>query len=332
MLKMSKAYEFSKEQKEFMKNNYLSMTNQELTDYFNDERITKPKVSRWLRKNGCQRGKGYVYDSNCLFSNEDVNFIKDNYLNMSYREIGNILGVTERQVRGKIGTLGLKKYRTICDDYFNVIDTPIKSYFLGYLYADGWVVYNTNKSNYELGIMLQIDDEYILEKLNEELGGQNIISYREPRDIKMSNGQIIHSGKQSCLRVYSKNIVEQLISHGVVPNKTQKEIYPIVDDNLFFDWLRGYIDGDGCFWSMKNNYYMHITCATDKVLYYIKDKLETHNIKTKIYKENDNKYRLMCIDVESMKILINKLYYNENIFCLRRKYELIKYYKGFAIQ
>ena len=329
---MSKAYEFSEEQKEFMKNNYLSMTNQELVDYFDNENITKRKISLWLTKNNCCRGKGYVYDSKCIFSDDDINFIKDNYDKMSYKEIGNILGFTDRQIRGKIGNLGLKKYRSINTDFFSKIDTPIKSYFLGYLFADGWVVYKPEKYNYELGIMLQINDEYILDRLNQELGNQNIISYRDAKNITMKNGQIIHSGKQCCLRVYSKNIVKDLISHGVVPNKSEKEIYPIVDDDLFFDWLRGYIDGDGCFWGMKDNYYMHITCATDKVLHYIKDKLEKYGIKTRIYKECDKKYRLMCIDTESMRILINKLYYDENVFCLQRKYERVKYYKGFAIQ
>lgn len=328
MLKMSKAYEFSKEQKEYMKNNYLTMTNKELADHFDNRDITNYKVARWLNKNNYCRSK----KPKCIFSDNDIKFIKENYLNMTYKEMGNILGFTSHQIQGKVNHLGLRKNRKINTDYFNEIDTPIKSYFLGYLFADGWVVYKPEVFNYELGIMLQINDEYILKKLNKELGNQNVISYRDAKNITMKNGQIIHSGKQCCLRVYSKNIVEQLISHGVVTNKSEKEIYPVVDDELFFDWLRGYIDGDGCFWEMQNNYYMHITCATDKVLYYIKDKLEDYNIHTRVYKENDKKYRLMCIDVESMKILTNKLYYDENVFCLQRKYERVKYYKGFAIQ
>ena len=121
------------------------------------------------------------------------------------------------------------------------------------------------------------------------------------------------------------------MSNGIETNKTLKEVFPIVDRKYFFDFLRGYIDGDGCFWKSNNNYYMHITCATTKVLYYIQNILLEYDIKTQVYMEHDKKYRLMCSNVEGMSKLIPLLYKDIDTLYLKRKFELVKsYLDGFA--
>ena len=43
------------------------------------------------------------------------------------------------------------------DDFFDVIDSEIKAYLLGFLYADGYLA-----SDGRIGIRLQIDDEEII--------------------------------------------------------------------------------------------------------------------------------------------------------------------------
>ena len=82
--------------------------------------------------------------------------------------------------------------------------------------------------------------------MNNKLGGQNIISHKEPSLVKI-NGVETVSGHSDVLRVYSKNLVLGLINNGVEPNKTKKTICPKIDNEFFFDFLRGYIDGDGCY-------------------------------------------------------------------------------------
>ena len=51
--------------------------------------------------------------------------------------------------------------------YFDQIDSHKKAYFLGLLYADGYIC----KSNYtyQMGIALQLQDKYIIEELYKEL-------------------------------------------------------------------------------------------------------------------------------------------------------------------
>ena len=266
-----------------------------------------------------------------IFNEQQINFMKENYLTMSYKDIADILGFTERQIRGKLNNMGLTKLRKINDHYFDVIDTSLKAYFLGFIFADGWLINNPVNRNYELGMELQSEDRYILEKLNEELGGQNIIYHSQPTK-RIINGQLAHIRCMDCLRIYSKNIVQGLINHGVVPNKTQKDIYPVVDNEFFFDFLRGYIDGDGCFYTHNSYTNMHITCSSKVVLDYLKNRLSCYDICTHVYQEKDKKFRLVCCNDNSMKKLVNHLYYSDDLFCLQRKYIKIKtLINGFAV-
>ena len=259
-----------------------------------------------------------------IFNKEQIGYITENYKTMSYAEIANNLGFTERQIRGKINNMGLTKNRKINDRYFKNIDTPDKAYLLGFIYADGWICYNKDNRCYEFGIELQSEDKYILEFINNELGGLNIIKHKNPTKRVIGN-EIANVGDMDTLRIYSKNLVLDLENNGISKNKTlHGNIYPKVNDNLFFDYLRGYIDGDGCFYKNKTHINMHITCSSDIPLKYVKKQLVKYNINTYIYQEKERKYRLVCCNDESMTILVNKLYYSDKLICLKRKYEKIK--------
>ena len=117
----------------------------------------------------------------------------------------------------------------------------------------------------------------------------------------------------------------------IVDAKSLKVFNPVTRlREFFFDFLRGYIDGDGCYYNDNKQTYMHITCASIIPLRYIQDKLNSFGIKTQIYTENERKYRLMCTSFNEMNKLINCLYYEDGLFCLQRKYEKIKHFLGFA--
>ena len=264
-----------------------------------------------------------------IFTEEHHKFMIENYLTMSYKEIGEKLGFTERQIRGHLNNMGYRKNRKINDHYFDNIDTSLKAYLIGFIYADGYVCYNEKTRNYEFGMELQSGDRYVLEKINDELGGKNIIYHSNPHVSNILDLEV-NTGRTDILRVYSKNLVVGLEKNGIVTNKTKKDDYPIVNDDFFFDFLRGYIDGDGCFYKYKNGTYMHITCATLKPLMYIQSKLKQYDIETRIYTENKNKHRLMCVNSIEMNKLVNHLYYEDGLFCLQRKYEKIAHLLGFA--
>ena len=327
---MGKKKLFNEEQEKFILDNYTTMSNEEIAKKLGAN-FSRAQINSWLMHRGIKRnGLGCVY-KNQVFSDTDIEFIKNNYNSMTSAEIGKILGFNAKQIQGKAGHLNLlSKRRQINDKYFEEIDSPLKAYFLGFIFADGYIIYNEERGNYEFGMELQSNDKYILDKLNEEIGGQNIIYHSEPKNILINGKQIAHSGHSDILRIYSKNLVCDLIKNGIEPHKTLKDTYPIVDDSLFFDFLRGYIDGDGCYYNDNSQTYMHITCASSVVLKYIQDKLNSFGIKTQLYTENDRKHRLMCTSFVEMSKLINHLYYEDGLFYLQRKYQKIKHFLGLA--
>lgn len=298
----------------FIINNCMNMTQVAMANQLG---VSQGTIEYYMRKNNLKK--------KFSFSDEENEYMKNHYLDMSYQEIANHLGYTEKQIRGRINNMGLTKTRKINDHYFDIIDTSDKAYFLGFIYADGWIVYNENNRNYEFGMQLQSQDKYILEKLNQVLGNLNIIHHNNSNE-KIIDGRFTRSNDSDTLRVYSKNLILGLKNNGIEQNKTRISIFPIVSDSLFPDFLRGYIDGDGCYWKSKSGVYMHITSCNDAVLKYVQNKLSSYNIRTRIYKEKENKYRLMCSNLEGMKKLINLLYYSNDLICLSRKYEMVKSY------
>ena len=266
--------------------------------------------------------------SKTIFTQEMLDYMIANYQTMEYEEIAHHVGLTNKQVRTKMSQLGYRKNRTFNNRYFQFIDTPLKAYFLGFIFADGWICANESTRNYEFGMELQSEDKYILDALNSELGGIHKIFHTDAcRTIIL--GHEVNRGDSDTLRVYSKPLVTDLISNGIETNKTQKDTIPHVSDELFFDFLRGYVDGDGCYWSTvqrPNCIYLHITCASKKALEYLQDRLTWFDVKTQVYTEDDRKHRLMCTNYDDMKNLVNKMYPNKNVLCLKRKIKLIEKY------
>ena len=113
-----------------------------------------------------------------IFTKEQNDYLRENYNKKSYKEIADILGFTERQIRGRINNMGLSKIRKFDKTYFKNIDSEEKAYWLGFIYADGYIVYNSNSATYELGIELNAKDDYILQKLAYNLGNVHKVEYK----------------------------------------------------------------------------------------------------------------------------------------------------------
>ena len=314
------------EQKMFILEHHGKLTSKEICEKLN---IKPYQLNYFLRQNHLSHHTKRDYSTWATFSQNDIQYIKEHYLYMTYAEIGKVLGFSERQIRGKINNMHLPKNRQINEHYFDTIDTPLKAYFLGFIFADGWICYNEKNMNYEFGMELQSGDRYVLDELNKALGDQNIICHSGPAEV-MINNHIAHKNDSDILRVYSKALVLGLMKNGIETNKSQKDAYPTVSRNLFFDFLRGYIDGDGCFYTKGNSTTMHITCSSNAPLLYIRDTLFEYGIKTVVRKETERKYRLLCSSRKDMNELVNRLYYEDGLFCLTRKYEKIKHFLGFA--
>ena len=116
--------------------------------------------------------------------------------------------------------------------YFNKIDTQEKAYFLGFLYADG----NVSKKKNIIRLTLHNRDKDILLKLMSFICPNRSLLKRKDED-------------QSILMLTNLRIKEDLIKHGCVPCKSAILEYPnFLSSELENHFIRGYFDGDGCFY------------------------------------------------------------------------------------
>ena len=319
----------TQEQENFVINNYLSMQNKEIAQKLGLHINT---IKKFLKIHKLTRR------TTLNLTDEQKQLLIDNYMDMAYADLGKLCGLSAKQVEGWLRNHVKNKQskRRIFDkEYFHNIDTPDRAYWLGFIYADGWIVCNQSGRNYELGMELQRTDRYILEKLNDCLGGQHIVDDSDRTMYICSNTRLSHS-QTSFIRIYSKDIVEDLHSHGIDFRKSHSDMYPTVCDNLFPDFLRGYIDGDGCIHSYNNgNLAVHITSANKYGLIYVQQKLrDLYNIDSRIYEENVDgyctKYRLYCFRKTDVKRLLDIIYYDKNSIKLDRKYQKYINYYGLA--
>ena len=259
-----------------------------------------------------------------IFSHEQNEYMKSNYDKMTYKEIGEKLGFTERQIRGRINNMGLSKLRRFNKDYFEKIDSPNQAYWLGFIYADGYIIQNRTNRNYELGIDLQEEDGYLLEEFNRELGGVHCIKYKHKN--KSFNGYE-YTSHSAILRIYCKKLTDDLISRNVHINKTYRKEFPQCRE-FFWDFLRGFIDGDGCLHiNQHNRLFLQITNANTGFLEYLVNEISDRiNITGSIYKEKDLKYRLVFFWQSDVRLLLDEIYRDENCVKLERKHNIYKSY------
>lgn len=132
--------------------------------------------------------------------------------------------------------------------FFKNIDTPEKAYWLGLLYADGYL--NFTYSRYAFGIQLKSACRYLLEQLKVDLEYEGPLYHRE-RKTNVSVGL----SRTDALEVHDHQLVDDLIRHGFKQGKNNRS-FPTLDsvpENLQFHFIRGVVDGDG--WIGKSEHY-----------------------------------------------------------------------------
>jgi len=135
---------------------------------------------------------------------------------------------------------GNKKYFDINRIFFKEINCEESAYFLGFLYADG----NISDNHYQMTLKLKSDDQFIIEKFRDVMSPSSSIKITKNKGSETT---------YSYFRINQKEICEQLISHGCVPNKSLILEFPTtVPKELIHHFLRGYSDGDGCIY--KNHF------------------------------------------------------------------------------
>lgn len=126
------------------------------------------------------------------------------------------------------------------ETYFDIIDTEVKAYFLGLLFADGTV----SKDSLRIKLTLKAEDGYLVESLRAAIHCSNKICYIKSKDRSELGFGV--SSPQSELAFTNKHMAQTLLSHGM----DRKERFPeTIPAELQHHFIRGVFDGDGCIWN-----------------------------------------------------------------------------------
>ena len=264
------------------------------------------------------------------WSEQDYNFLREKYLVLSYKEIGEKLGKTKSAVQNKLRVLGLSrpdKY-SYNQDFFENILSEEQAYWLGFFYADGYITHSDR--NWECSIELQVGDLGHLKKLNKSVCG-NV----QPSIKRKKRNYIDKEYDVAFIRFYSKKMFNDLKEHGCVERKSDKIQMPNLIKELIWHFLRGFFDGDGCLVLNKSRNALKCDFCSSSIvmLNQIKEFLYSEGIYSYINLQQENRgvfkstmpnYRLYISGLENSLIFCQKLYDNANIY-LDRKFD--KYHR-----
>lgn len=192
---------------------------------------------------------------------------------------------------------------------FDEIDNEEKAYWLGFLYADGNVATKTNV----ITLSLKKDDYEHLKKFKDFLKCKiNILD---------GNVKINDKTYSFCrLCICDKHFKQRLIDLGCIPQKTLKLTFPNVDifkdKRLIYDFIRGYVDGDGCLTFSRSGRLSITIVGTESFLKSIQSIFSEEFKICKIKKSSV--FQLYCTGDKADNVA-NILYKNANIY-LNRKY------------
>lgn len=111
--------------------------------------------------------------------------------------------------------------------------SPEMAYILGFFTADGSMMRNKRNANF---IEFQTTDKDLLLKIRRLLGSNHKISVRK----RKKNWKTSYR-----LQIGSKTMFNDLIKLGLTPNKSKTIELPLIPDEYFRHFVRGYFDGDG---------------------------------------------------------------------------------------
>lgn len=233
----------------------------------------------------------------------------------SHTEIALLYNVNRETVRRNLTKIGVKSINYHNEmkhdkDKFSVIETEEDAYWLGFIYADGYV---SDNNDFEIG--LKESDYLHLEKFIKYLNLNSNVKYNKKQ--------------KSCRVIYrNKTLVDNLKNFGVVPRKSLilKFPYDKISDNLIKHFIRGYFDGDGCISIYSNKLGRKIVqvslLGTNHFLNGIR-KFSPIIFPNFIMKNNNERTFILSTAHKKARIFIDWLYKDSTIY-LDRKYEKYK--------
>ena len=225
-LGLVKDWYWTREQEELLKEIYANTLNSELSKIFN-------KSSEAIRKKAERLGlnKSEEYTTKCCKMKTTVTYEKEiHQLLYMYPDSKRLSLHKKDNIEKYSGFLdNLKQKYIVNHDYFETIDSYMKAYFLGFLWADG-CVYKEGGS-YRIQLLTHKKDRFVIEEFLKELNSNYLV--RNVRENYVS------------VRFASEKMFKDLGKHGIIPRKTYEKECPTISDRFIASFIRGLFDGDG---------------------------------------------------------------------------------------
>lgn len=206
---------------------------------------------------------------------------------------------------------------------FDSIDDEEKAYWLGFIFADGYI----SSTNNAFEISLKGSDKKHLDKFNK------FMKHRDKNHVKLGK---VNCGETICERcrwfVSDKHLWNVLNSYGCTPNKSTNLQFPLITifkyDHLIRHFIRGYFDGDGSF-----SRYLHKTIVSPHI-----ELLGTPEFLNMVEKYSNifgkrgkdkrwkNNTEYINFPLKEGVVFINYIYKDSKIY-LDRKYKLYQFFK-----
>lgn len=201
----------------------------------------------------------------------------------------------------------MKPKYTKNENYFSVIDSADKAYWLGALYADGCVRNDKNV------FFTSKDKDWVLDFLKAiEYTGKPL---RELHKVY----------KTECWKanITSKIMFKDLVNNGCVPNKSLILEFPKLNDSLIPHFIRGYFDGDGSVGEYKTSNKSEYKALRSSICSgskkFLDELVKYLPIKYMNVRKNKNGVYSISMSVKNSISFANYIYKDANIFLKRKK-------------
>lgn len=234
--------------------------------------------------------------------------------NQAAKELGIDCGTMRKRLKEKYGLVFLPDGKKSVDsNFFSVIDTEEKAYWLGFLTADG----NLNKNSIELGLA-EIDKSHI-EKFKQNLKSEHKIVSK----IVKLNGKEYKSFRIS---IKDNQIAKDLIKYGFTNKKSYEAFIPFnsIPDELLRHYFRGLFDGDGSIYSYtisSSNKIRNEVSLVSGSAQMIEDVFNLVKEKTTLemrYRKSRKLHELRLHNQASIKVFLKWLYEDCTIYLERK--------------
>ena len=265
-----------------------------------------------------------------IITKEETEYYHNIYMQgISTLKLGKMFNLSPNTLRRNFHKYGLyvrsnkeNSRRFIADfNYFERIDTAEKAYWLGFIYADGYV---SSANGKRFGMSLSTKDIDHLEKLN------RCLKSTYPINIYTVNHGYKTDSEYCRLVISSDKLYDDLVNQGVYEHKTNIIQKPNIERKFYAPFILGLFDGDGSIFLNHSKYpfYSINFMGTIDIIefiqdYFIEEELVSSLNKPYQKREEQSVYALRYGGNVIVEKIMTHLYQTvDTDLPLKRKYEL----------